>query len=279
MGSAFCQEKPTFLTKDDPTPDGKRWVRVDEMSDEFEGDTIDLKKWQTDPKGNGWMWIGRPPGLFQPENVVVKDGRMNVTVGMLEKPLTIREQKFTHKGAIVRSHHAGQPGWYFETRMKANATEMSSTFWLMTKGQTIKKLELDIQECVGRVSENAASWVKDWDQIYHSNLIHRVNKHNPTKVQLQAQVRPETKNHERFYVYGAWWKSTEEVQFFLDGKYVYSIKPKVAWDVPAYIQMAIETYDWNPVPPKGGIIETGTWEQRTTKYDWVRTWKLEDLKR
>lgn len=149
----------------------------------------------------------------------------------------------------------------------------------MTKGQTIKKLELDIQECVGRVSENAASWVKDWDQIYHSNLIYRVNKHNPTKVQLQAQVRPETKNHERFYVYGAWWKSTEEVQFFLDGKYVYSIKPKVAWDVPAYIQMAIETYDWNPVPPKGGIIETGTWEQRTTKYDWVRTWKLEDLKR
>ena len=30
--------------------------------------------------------------------------------------------------------------------------------------------------------------------------------------------------------------------FFLDGKHVYSVTPSVDWDVPAYIQMAIETY-------------------------------------
>jgi hypothetical protein len=75
-------------------------------------------------------------------------------------------------------------------------------------------------------------------------------------------------------VYGAWWKSPEEIRFYLDGKYAYSIHPKVAWDVPAYIQMAIETYDWNPLPEDGGLVESGTWEQRTTQYEWVRTWKL-----
>ncbi len=45
--------------------------------------------------------------------------------------------------------------------------------------------------------------------------------------------------------------------------------------MPAYIQMAIETYDWNPIPDDGGLVEHGTREERTTQYDWVRTWKLE----
>ena len=60
-----------------------------------------------------------------------------------------------------------------------------------------------------------------------------------------------------------------------DGKYAYSIHPEIAWDVPAHIQMAIETYDWNPIPDDGGLVEHGTREERTTQYDWVRTWKLE----
>lgn len=76
-------------------------------------------------------------------------------------------------------------------------------------------------------------------------------------------------------MYGAWWKSVDEIQFFLNGKYAYSIHPEIAWDVPAYIQMAIETYDWNPIPDDGGLVEHGTRDERTTQYDWVRTWKLE----
>lgn len=75
---------------------------------------------------------------------------------------------------------------------------------------------------------------------------------------------------------GDWWKSPEEVRFHLDGEYVYSIKPKVARIVPAFVQMAGEIYDWNPIPGDGGLMETCTWQQRTTQLDWVRTWKLAD---
>jgi hypothetical protein len=39
--------------------------------------------------------------------------------------------------------------------------------------------------------------------------------------------------------------------------------------------MAIETYDWNPIPPDGGFVESGTKDQRTTQYEWVRVWRLE----
>ena len=263
---------PFFAEGHDPKPAGQEWVPVAELSDEFDSETIDEDKWQTEPSGGGWRWIGRAPGLFRAENVALADGKMKVTVGPLSEPLSIRGKQFLYQGAIVRSKHPGKVGWYFETRMKANATEMSSTFWLVSRVRG-RKQELDIQECIGRMSPQAADWVHNWDQIFHSNLI-RTQSDMPGKVQIQDSVQLPTKNHERFYVYAAWWKSPEEVQFFLDGEYAYSLKPDVSWDLLAFIQMAIETYDWNPVPAGGGLVASGTREQRTTQYDWVRVWQL-----
>ena len=199
---------------------------------------------------------------------------MAVTVSKLSEPKTIRRHNFKYQGAIVRSKLPGKPGWYFETRMKANATAMSSTFWLMTNNKSKKKLELDIQECVGTTSDKTADWAKKWDEIFHSNLIRRRTATKP-RVQIQGQLKTETKNHERYYVYAAWWKSPHEVRFYLDGKFAYKLEPETAWDVPAFLQMAIETYDWNPVPKDGGKVVSGTWEERTTQYDWVRVWKLD----
>lgn len=273
--TSLAQAQPFFSPGQDPKPAGEVWAKVEVMSDEFDAAALDPSKWQSKPVGNGWGWDGRPPALFRASNVAVQDGTMRVTVGKLD-PLVVKgDRVFTHQGAIVRSLNAGRVGWYFECRMKANKTVMSSTFWLMTKNDTAKKLELDIQECVGRTTDRTEAWGKDWDQIFHSNAIHRTNRFNSRKVQLQARLKTGTKNWERFYVYGAWWKSPKEIQFYLNGEYAYSIHPEIAWDVPAYIQMAIETYDWNPIPDDGGLVEHGTRDERTSQYDWVRTWKLE----
>lgn len=273
--SFAAESAPFFAAGHDPKPADKSWYPVEKLSDDFEGSTLDSSKWQSEPKGNGWNWVGRPPALFKASNVSLAEGEMRVTVGKLDQPVEKSGRNYTHQGAIVRSRNPGQVGWYYETRMKANQTEMSSTFWLMTKGNTNRRLELDIQECVGRTTDLTASWAKKWDRIFHSNAIHHVSRFNSEKVQLQGSVRTETKNWQRFYVYGGWWKSPDEIQFFLDGKYAYSIRPKVAWDLPAYLQMAIETYDWNPLPEDGGLVESGTKDQRTTRYDWVRVWRLE----
>ena len=272
--SALAYTQPFFAPDQDPKPEGKVWEKVEALSDDFDGTALDTIKWQSEPVGNGWMWDGRPPGLFKASNVTVKDGAMQVTVGKLDEPVEKLGKTFTHQGAIVRSLAPGNVGWYFECKMKANKTVMSSTFWLMTKNDTIKKLELDIQECVGRTTDKTKEWAKNWDQVFHSNAIHRTNKYNPEPVHRQASVKTETKNSDRYYVYAAWWKSPEEICFYLDGKYVYSIKPSIEWDVPAYIQMAVEIYDWNPIPDDGGLVEKGTIEERTTRYEWVRTWRL-----
>ncbi|NJB82621.1 LamG domain-containing protein [Wenyingzhuangia aestuarii] len=265
---------PYFLKDQDPKPNSKSWVAVENMSDDFDAKKLNKNKWQSNPIGNGWMWDGRPPGLFKAENVTLKKGNMNVTVSALKKPVHKNNKTFNYQGAIVRSIYPAEVGYYIECKMKANATVMSSTFWLMTKYNCEKKQELDIQECVGRLTDKTESWAKNWDGIYHSNAIHRTTKCHPKSERVQKMVLTETKNHERFYVYGAWWKSPTEILFYLDGKYTYTLNPTVTWDVPAYIQMAIETYDWNPVPEDGGLVKSGSKEQRTTQYDWVRTWKL-----
>jgi len=271
---SYAQTSPFFKENQNPKPIDSEWKLVKILSDEFEGYTLNEKKWQKKPVGNDWAWDGRPPGLFKAENVVVKNGNLNVTVGTLKTPITKNNKYFNYQGGIVRSLKPGKLGWYFECKMKANATAMSSTFWLMSKYNCEKKQELDIQECVGRTTDKTEDWGKDWDEIFHSNAIHRNTSCHPKSERDEDRITTETKNHEQFYVYGAWWKSTTEIQFFLNGKYIYSLNPTVEWDVPAYIQMAIETYDWNPIPEDGGLVKSGTWEQRTTQYEWVRTWKL-----
>ncbi|MGJ8694420.1 MAG: ricin-type beta-trefoil lectin domain protein [Thalassotalea sp.] len=276
--SNMVNAAPYFQTGENPIAAGKMWSPVANMSDEFDGNSLDTQKWQDEPVANGWTWIGRAPGLFDASAVNVNSGKLRVTVSKLPSPQTVNGNEFLYKGAIVRSINAGQHGWYYETKMKANNTEMSSTFWLMSKNSNCEtKHELDIQENVGVISPTADAWAANFDHIFHSNMIHRTTNCNPTPTQIQGSVLLNNeKNSDRYFVYGAWWKSPTEVRFYLDGKYVYSITPSTPFNVDMWLQMAIETYDWNPVPATGSKVENGTWEERTTQYEWIRTWKIED---
>ncbi|MFS4467907.1 HYR domain-containing protein [Maribacter sp. 2210JD10-5] len=272
-----------YFVGDNPTTGGKKWVKVDDMSDEFNNDTFDDEKWHRNTATDGFGWIGRPPGLFESENVTVSDGNLNVTTVKFDSPKMVNGNTFTHGGAIVRSKKTGNAGMYYECRMKANKTVMSSTFWLSMKQNCttgpIRKLELDIQECVGRTHDDTAVWAKNWDQIFHSNTF-RHNRDCDTEVNETQQISGKTdlseKNYDRFFVYGCWWKSPTEILFYIDGEYAYSITPPTDFDIDGHITMAIETYDWNPIDLSGSIFETGSFDDLTTKYDWVRTWRLED---
>ncbi len=275
VAASVCSAQPFFaLGQVDPKPADKTWTAVENLSDEFDGAELDKSKWHGDPGVKGWGWLGRPPGLFKEDSIAIEDGKMSVTVGVLKEPVTIHGQEFKYHGGIIRSKNPGQVGDFFECRMKANHTEMSSTFWLITPHGVRPRLELDIQECVGKTTELTKPWGRNWNQIFHSNTIVHFPGAPEKKIQVQNSVKPETENWERYYVYAAWGKSPREIQFYLDGKLQYSLDPTVDWDKPAYIQMAIETYDWNPVPADGGLIASSPLEQRKTQYDWVRTWRL-----
>jgi len=51
-----------------------------ELTDDFNGDKLDATKWDDhDPK-----WIGRPPALFMPSNVAIKNGNLELTAKLEE---------------------------------------------------------------------------------------------------------------------------------------------------------------------------------------------------
>ncbi|WP_172826875.1 T9SS type A sorting domain-containing protein [Flammeovirga sp. SJP92] len=270
--STYAQ--PEFVKGNDPKPLGTSWEMRTDVSDEFEGETLDLAKWKnTDPK----RWIGRAPGLFKENTVSINNGNMCITNYLLEKEEVVNGQTFTHGCGHVISQNSVKVGEYIECRMKANKTFLSSTFWLINyrneqEGCDRRVTELDIQECVGQLTD-PKSWNDNFDQSMHSNTHSRnVTCDTPTGSIGNNVELSSGKVYDDFHVYGAWWKSENEILFFLDGIYQYTVTPAAPFSIDLYIKLVTETYDWNPTPEDGGM--TGNWEDRTTRYDWVRTWKL-----
>lgn len=269
------QNMPYFI-ETNPTPNGKKWTKVDAMSDEFNTNALDEVKWRnTDPN----QWIGRPPGLFKKNTVSVSDGYLKLTADKLPAPEIVNGKTFTHAGSYITSTTSIGPGHYFECRMKSSQTFMSSTFWLINKrnegnGCDVRVTEFDIQECVGQIT-TTANWAQTFNSSMHSNTHSRNTVCNETPTGSEGNTASITgKTYDDFHVYAGWWKSATEVELFLDGIKVGTVTPPSNFNLPMYMKMVVETYDWNPVPQGDGM--DGTEEERTTSYDWVRTWKLED---
>ena len=265
VGTMVAQKSPHFNDGEDPKPTTQKWKLVKNMSDEFEGKKVDEKKWQISGQG----WIGRAPGLFQSENIKVEDGGLKITTKLLPKPVTKQGKEYTHGGGYVGSINGLTYG-YYECEMKANKTFMSSTFWLINESKELegcdkRTTELDIQESVGQIT-NDAEWMKNFDQSMNSNTHSRnipegcdyEKGSNKSGSLLGGKV------YDDYHVYGVWWKSKDEVQFFLDGKFLAKVTPPADYDIEMYLRMVVETYNWNPVPEDGGM--NGTEAERTTPH-------------
>ncbi|ARV16573.1 family 16 glycosylhydrolase [Polaribacter sp. SA4-12] len=271
--STIKPEAPTFLKGEDPKPANTQWKLVQNMSDEFEGDKVDENKWQISGQG----WIGRAPGLFLAENVNVVDGSLQITTNVLPKKIIKKGQEYTYGGGYVGSRK-GRTYGYYECEMKANKTFMSSTFWMINdrkdaSGCDQRTTELDIQECVGEIV-NEAEWMKNFDQRMNSNTHSRdIPKGcDYKKGSNKGGSSTSGKVYDDFHVYGVWWKSKDEILFFLDGKFQVKVKPPADFDIEMYLRLVVETYNWNKAPEDGGM--TGSKADRTTIYNWVRSWKL-----
>lgn len=264
-------------------PEGKSWELIDGLSDEFDGKSLNKKKWIADPEGHpDFGWIGRPPALFKESSINVKNGQMTIEVGALKKTYVSHKYKkpstYNYYGGIIRASKAISYGHYFESKFKMSKTEMGGGFWLMSRGICGKKHEIDITESIGSVSPLAQEWGKKWDKIMHSNTIFRETKCNKAE-RDQGMILPEVKNSEKFYTYGCWWKSPTELLFYLDGKHVYTLNPPAEFDQQMFIHFSIEAYDWNPIPKDGGKVASANKKDRTAYIDYIRTYKLVDVKK
>ena len=270
-------------------PEGKKWVFDTMYSDEFNGNSLDIRKWDNQIP----TWKGRPPGLFIKENVVVKDSCLQLHNTWLETPIIYNKDTFTIGCAAVKSMNSDLLfPLYTEVRMKASNVSLSSTFWLMSAFN--KKYpdnancdfsyatEIDIVETVG----GSYNWDKHIE-TFNSNL--KSNSHFRTR---SCEGGPENffskgpaqakklgfKSHEDFHTYGIYWVDAQKCYIYLDGELFYSIQfdesqKKDPFDLPLGLRMVTETYNWLK-PPSKEILNSSI--DKTTFYDWVRTYRLEN---
>ncbi|MEM1119945.1 MAG: T9SS type A sorting domain-containing protein [Bacteroidota bacterium] len=289
IGALFAQAQP-FITGNalnDNLVKEQQWSKVENLSDEFTGNSIDKSKWDTRSIIPGrFHWVGRWPGLFEAENIHLQNDELWLEAELFDSPKTDElngRDDWTHGGAIVRSHGMVERGMYVEAKMRTTETIMSGTFWLTTPisdCNVVPKAELDVTESIGRKSGVFKQPELGWYANVADNFEFGVNA---TCRQRSSNCLPQINQgggygnfdpSEYFHVYGLYWESPTDIHFYLDGQYRFSITPPMPFAHPMAIIMALETYDfnWPSTAAKDGF--EGTLEERSTKYKWVRTWQL-----
>ncbi|NIJ46485.1 hypothetical protein FHR24_002973 [Wenyingzhuangia heitensis] len=293
---------PTFNANQDPNTTDKKWVKVVELSDEFEGSKLDTKKWNPTPEtmwnGNDRGWYGSNRSLFDEDNVSVGDGHLRIQGIKYASPQygpkdnTSQPANRRYGGAYLYGKTSAKEGYYMEARMKASGTAMSAAFWLKTPPIPCssnlsygENLEIDIQECVGVFTgEKGDAWTKDdwavdskWDRIFHYNT-HRHNAgdcYTGGKKTKGGKLNFDEKNADKFHVYAAYWyPGGERVDFFIDGDFVKQVTPAVAFKGELRLIMSSNFYDWIEETTAEEMGFTKPLEERYTRFDWVRTWEL-----
>lgn len=278
-------------------PEGYKWVINEEFSDEFNGSELNTDLWYD--KSPHWR-NGRAPATFKAESVSVKDGYLNITNYVLDSPEGNDGKpgdKYLYAGGAVASKSESALYGYYETRMKASMTSMSSTFWLTNNGVVVTETtpegttarvrvsqELDIIETMGVISTLAKgedSWNKNWNKQMNSNAHYwRRSSDIPTEDIVGTRVDVASietaPSGENFHTYGCWWVDANTVKLYFDGQYMYTIKPSTQYtdeplNQPMYMHLVTETYDWESGTTPEQLADK---EAATTLYDWVRSYKL-----
>ncbi|WP_179957820.1 family 16 glycosylhydrolase [Exilibacterium tricleocarpae] len=263
---------------------GFTWHLLENMSDEFDGTTLDTAKWFDHVP----TWRGRPPAEFLPKNVGVSNGNLEIKTSTHPAP----NGPYTTAGAAVAGKHQQVYG-YFVARLKASRTKMSTTFWLHSdtpEGQQkgcagSHSIELDILETIG-------GWPHpSWSNVMRSNTHYKPYESIDGRCRQGTTISKGNKHDagvplaDGFHTFAAWWVSPFKFHFYFDGKHVGTVDVERQRDAqpfngPMSLRMVAETYDWQPKFIPAGHAPYPTEQEldnpdiNTAYYDYVRSYAL-----
>jgi beta-glucanase (GH16 family) len=240
-------------------PAGYRWQVIAALSDEFDGDKLNADKWV--PYHH--YWKGRQPSRFNPNNVLVKDGTLQLrstprveSVDDVNNP----EKDVWVNSACISSREGSASYGYYEARIRASRLCMTSSFWFQGRYS-----EIDVVEQLG-------------DPLRHpekKNLM-LMNTHYfaegwKNDVATPRQWQMPAASADAYHTYGVWWKDKDTIWFYHDGQKVAEVKPGGAFEEPMYLFFDTEVFTWDGLPTIASLRDPA----RNTMYvDWVRAWRL-----
>jgi len=279
--------QPSFTSIVNTTPGGKKWVKLESMSDEFE--TWDSDKWFK----STWNY-GVPVFMStSAANAGVTDGKLWIKATLNESN---PEGRWFQTARIHSKAETGYP-MYTEARIKTAHISAFNTFW-MNKGEGgagIFRDEIDIIENNSKPSCNNCA-ADDYPVQMNSQYFHADNNLDPKEIRNKdnylrsslSQANP-LRNvgwNEDYHTYGVWWKDERNIQFYLNGEPsgnvvvgehrdgTYHPSRFFTRELEIIFDLWTNEAGWlGGLPPKSDLQNESI---NTMRIDWVRTWKLED---
>jgi beta-glucanase (GH16 family) len=252
-------DTPTHVTDAYPLSDQENkggWIKFEPMSDEFEGDGLDLAKWN---RGLCW-WKGRQPALFLDENVTVSGGKLGLTMRKEKLPEPFEKLGYKdYTSAALHSKTRSSYG-YYEVKAKPMNSGGSSSFWFQVEDVPGWLTEIDVFEIGGKA--------KGFEHKYNMNVhVFRTPRKKEHWSVGGVWVAP-WRLADDYHVYGLEW-TPEEIKYFVDGVIVRMVE-NTHWHQPLFLIFDSETMPkWFGMPNDDDLPSTYSIE-------YVRAWKKED---
>jgi hypothetical protein len=275
---------PSFTSIENTTPSGKKWVKFESMSDEF--DAWDTNKWYK----STWNY-GVPVFMSNTNtNSGVTDGNLWIKATLNESNIESR----WFQTARIHSKIKTKYPMYTEARIKAAHISAFNTYWL-NNGNINNRDEIDIIENNSKPSCDCSE-ASDYPLVMNSQYFHADSNKIPVTIRDDdnynrsglSDTNP-LKNvmwNEDYHTFGVWWKDSKNMQFYLDGEPAGSVivghdrsgatytDREFTRDLEIIFDLWTNEAKWlGGLPPKSDLADNTI---NTMKIDWVRTWKLEN---
>ncbi|WP_010522952.1 T9SS type A sorting domain-containing protein [Aquimarina agarivorans] len=270
MSIGICALFCAYIFAQPSPPSGKKWVKVNELSDEFSGGQINSQKWfDYHP-----FWKGRLPSQFKKGNATQSGGFLRLKSTLFRNPNSVNNKFKDHwvdAAAVVSKNKSATPGYYYECRMKASNLSMTSSFWFRVGAFS----EIDVIEHIGNpANRNVAS--KEFQYDANTHYYGKFAGIRP----LDAKWTMPFRGRDRFHNFGFWWKSPNELLFYYNGNQVMKIVPRRPFDEKLHMIFDTEVFPFETAGvaniglPRVNHLNDNS--KNTMLVDWVRVYKLEN---
>ncbi|WAJ71506.1 beta-agarase [Catenovulum adriaticum] len=258
---------PSFVSFNDTTPDDMYWVKVEELSDEF--DFWDSNKWVK----TNWNYGDTPVNMLN-KNSGVDGGNL-----WIKATLNAESENQWFETSRVRSKSKIKFPMYTESRIKTAHISAYNTFWL-NNGDIDNRDEIDIIENNSNPSTDYANPDYPWTMhsqyfVVKDGVTERSKGNFDNRHLSEGNTLKGVAWNEEYHVVGAWWKDEHNVQFYLDGEPAGKIKTTNPFTLEQHLIWDLWTQDssWvGGLPDKNDLLDDSI---NTMRVDWVRTWRLE----